>query len=154
MSDLVPSAREALKDTLRTPPESLWLAPIRLGKLSIPTRRFIVGATLASADLAVSLAAIGLGDAAVDRGSAVGPPPTVFAVLIVAFYLGLGLYGGCGPSPCDSGCERWGCLPSSPLTSWSRRRTVSASGCWRRLRSVASFYWSSAVTRKQSSAAS
>ena len=101
MSDLVPSAREALKDTLRTPPESLWLAPIRLGKLSIPTRRFIVGATLASADLAVSLAAIGLGDAAVDRGSAVGPPPTVFAVLIVAFYLGLGLYGGCGPSPCE-----------------------------------------------------
>jgi Undecaprenyl-phosphate galactose phosphotransferase WbaP len=101
MSDLVPSAREVLKDTPRTPPESLWLASIRVGKLSIPTRRFLVGATLASADLAVSLTAIGLGDAAVDRGSAVGPPPTALAVLIVAFYLGLGLYGGCGPSPCE-----------------------------------------------------
>jgi Undecaprenyl-phosphate galactose phosphotransferase WbaP len=99
MSDLVPSARETLKDTLRAPPENLWLAPIRLGKLSIPTRRFIVGATLASADLVASLAAVGLADSATDRGYMVGPPPAVLAVLIFVFYLGLGLYGGCGPSP-------------------------------------------------------
>jgi Undecaprenyl-phosphate galactose phosphotransferase WbaP len=101
MSDLVPSAPEALEDTLRRPPESLGLAPIKLWKRSIPIRRLTVGATLASADLAASLAAIGLGHAAVDHRSAVEPLAAVLAALIVVCHLGLGLYSGCGPSPCE-----------------------------------------------------
>ena len=101
MSDVIPSAKDALKDGTYGPSASLGLSPIELKTLSGPFRRLIVGAALASTDFVASVAATSLGDAIVDRGSAAGLPTAALPVLLIIIYLGLGLYTGCGPSPCE-----------------------------------------------------
>ena len=106
MSDLstsisgLPTAQDALESGVRR--RSTSQSPTALKTLSAPRRRFIVGAALVSGDFVAALVATSFSDllvngaAATDQASAFVP-----AALLIAVYLSLGLYLGCGPSPCE-----------------------------------------------------
>jgi Undecaprenyl-phosphate galactose phosphotransferase WbaP len=99
---VLPTAQDALKSGLRGRSTSHGLSPTALKTLSGPRRRFIVGAALMAGDLVAALVATSLSDALVNRAAATeqasAPVP---AALLIAVYLSLGLYLGCGPSPCE-----------------------------------------------------
>ena len=97
-----PTEQDALKSGLHQQPTSHGLSPTALKTLSAPGRRFIVGTALVSGDFVAALVATSFSDllvngaAATDQASA-----SVQAALLIAVYLSLGLYLGCGPSPCE-----------------------------------------------------
>jgi Undecaprenyl-phosphate galactose phosphotransferase WbaP len=97
-----PAAQDAVESGIRGRSTSHALSPSAPKTLSGSRRRFIVGAALMSGDLVAALSATRLSDllvnhaAAADQASASVPP-----ALLIAVYLSLGLYLGCGPSPCE-----------------------------------------------------
>jgi Undecaprenyl-phosphate galactose phosphotransferase WbaP len=97
-----PTAQDALESGLRRRSASHGLSPTALKTLSAPRRRFIVGTALASGDFVAALVATSFSDLLVNRAAATDQASAALpAALLIAVYLSLGLYLGCGPSPCE-----------------------------------------------------
>ena len=96
------TAQDALESGLRRRSTSHGLSPTALKTLSAPRRRFIVGTALVSGDFVAALVATSFSDLLVNRAAATDQASTALpAALLIAVYLSLGPYLGCGPSPCE-----------------------------------------------------
>ena len=97
-----PTAQDALESGLRRRSTSHGLSPTAPKTLSALRRRFIVGTALVSGDFVAALVATSFSDLLVNRAAATDQASAaVSAALLIAVYLSLGLYVGCGPSPCE-----------------------------------------------------